>query len=412
MTFWKVLLPGGNARRPGQSVPETKASRAGGLVSMQAMGRAVWSSNGFASMAKEGYQHNPIVYRAVRMIAEATASIPLLLYDGARELEQHPLLATLQAPNPMQTGTSLREELVSYLMLAGNAYCECVLLGEHPQELYVLRPDRMRLLPGKSGWPQAYDYAVDGRKVRYPVPETGFAPILHLKAFHPLDDHYGQAPVAAARHAIDVHNAASAWNKALLDNSARPSGALVYQARDGGNMSDEQFERLKEELEQGFQGVRNAGRPLLLEGGLDWKAMGLSPKDMDFLETRNAAARDIALAFGVPPMLLGIPGDNTYANYAEANRVFWRQTVLPLAEHIVGSLGTWLGTAYGRHLRLGLDKDAIAALSEDRQALWSRIGKADFLTANEKRAALGYGALPGGDAVPAGLRKENGASHA
>ena len=89
-------------------------------------------------------------------------------------------------------------------------------------------------------------------------------------------------------------------------------------------MADAQFERLKKELSDQYQGTANAGRPLLLEGGLDWKPMSLSPKDMDFMEAKHSAAREIALAFGVPPMLLAIPGDNTYSNYQEANRVFWR----------------------------------------------------------------------------------------
>ncbi len=86
----------------------------------------------------------------------------------------------------------------------------------------------------------------------------------------------------------------------MLDNAARPSGALVYTSRDG-HLSGEQYERLKAELETGFQGATNAGRPLLLEGGLDWKSMSLSPKDMDFIEARHVAAREIALALGVPP---------------------------------------------------------------------------------------------------------------
>ena len=131
-----------------------------------------------------------------------------------------------------------------------------------------------------------------------------------------------------------MHNAASAWNKALLDNAARPSGALVYKGENGANLSEEQFERLRDELAANFSGAANAGRPLLLEGGLTWQTMSLSPKDMDFIELKHGAAREIALAFGVPPMLLGIPGDNTYANYREANLAFWRQTVLPLAARV------------------------------------------------------------------------------
>jgi HK97 family phage portal protein len=239
--------------------------------------------------------------------------------------------------------------------------------------------------------------------VRFADPGDGtLPPILQLRFFHPLDDHYGFAPIEAAAVALDIHNAASAWNKALLDNSARPSGALVYAARNGGNLSAEQYARLKGELEAGFSGPSRAGRPLLLEGGLDWKAIGLTPRDMDFLEAKNGAAREIALAFGVPPMLLGIPGDNTYANYAEANRAFWRGTVLPLAGRIAGALEGWLAPAFGGGganggLRLWYDADQVDALAADREALWSRVAAADFLTTDEKRAAVGYAAMGSGE---------------
>jgi HK97 family phage portal protein len=156
-------------------------------------------------------------------------------------------------------------------------------------------------------------------------------------------------------------------------------------------------ERLKRELETTYQGSANAGRPLLLEGGLDWKAMSLSPKDMDFMEAKHTAAREIALAFGVPPMLLGIPGDNTYANYQEANRAFWRHTVLPLANRIGAALAQWLGPGFGEGLALTVDTDRIDALNADRDSLWERVTKAPFLTVNEKRELLGFSPLEGGD---------------
>jgi HK97 family phage portal protein len=165
-------------------------------------------------------------------------------------------------------------------------------------------------------------------------------------------------------------------------------------------LGDQQFERLKRELDAQYQGAANAGRPLVLEGGLDWKPMSLSPHDMDFMEAKHAAAREIALAFGVPPMLLAIPGDNTYSNYQEANRVLWRQTVLPLAGRIGQALTQWLAPAYGESLSLAVDTDRIEALSPDRAALWDRVTKAPFLTVNEKRAAVGYGAAQGGDVLP------------
>jgi HK97 family phage portal protein len=387
---------------------EAKASRAGPLIAWQMHGRAAWTPRDYAALAREGFAKNAIVYRCVRMIAEATASVPWLLYEGAAELTEHPLLTLLARPNRRQAGADFRESLAGYLMVAGNAYLEAVALDSvggsaagdgAVRELHTLRPDRMKVVPGSDGWPEAYEYTAGGRSVRFAVPAEGMSPILHLSLFHPLDDHYGFAPIDAAAVALDLHNAAGAWNKALLDNSARPSGALVYQAKDGGNLSAEQYERLKAELETGFTGAARAGRPLLLEGGLDWKSMSLSPKDMDFLEAKNGAAREIALAFGVPPMLLGIPGDNTYANYKEANAAFWRGTVLPLTAKIAGAIGAWLAPAFGDGLRLWFDADQVEALNADREALWARIGAADFLTLNEKRAAVGYEAVTGGNEV-------------
>lgn len=391
-----------------------KASATAALIAMQTHGRPAWTPRDYAALAREGYAKNAIVYRCVRMIAEAAASVPWLLYDGEAEVDRHPLLDLLQRPNRRQAGTDFREALVGHLLVAGNAYVEAVAVDGAIRELHVLRPDRMKVVPGVDGWPEAYEYTVGGRTVRFAVGGDGISPILHLAQFHPLDDHYGFAPIEAAAVALDIHNAAGTWNKALLDNSARPSGALVYQAKEGGNLSQEQYERLKDELENGFTGAARAGRPLLLEGGLDWKSMALSPRDMDFMAAKNGAAREVALAFGVPPMLLGIPGDNTYANYKEANLAFWRATVLPLAGRLAAALEAWLGPAFGggegagpgsgsgaggAGLHLWYDADQVEALSAEREATWARVAAADFLTVNEKRAAVGYGPVAGGEGL-------------
>ena len=397
------------SRRTPAAPDEAKASATAALIAFQTHGAAAWTPRDYAALAREGCAKNAVVYRCVRMIAEAAASVPWLLYDGAAEVDEHPLLALLARPNRRQAGRDFREALFGYLLVSGNAYIEAVTAGasgfgeadERPRELYALRPDRMKVVPGPDGWPTAYEYTVGGRTVRFADPGEGrLSPILQLAQFHPLNDHYGFAPIEAAAVALDIHNAAGAWNKALLDNAARPSGALVYQAKEGGNLSAEQFERLKAELEAGFTGARNAGRPLLLEGGLDWKALSLTPKDMDFMAAKNGAAREIALAFGVPPMLLGIPGDNTYSNYQEANRAFWRATVLPLCGRLAEALTGWLAPAFGEGLRLWFDADQVEALSTEREALWSQVGAADFLTADEKRAAVGYAPAGGGEGEP------------
>lgn len=377
--------------------PQEKQSKVGPLIALHGHGQPVWTPRDLAALAREGYARNAIVYRCVRMTAEAAASVPLLLFDGDEVLREHPLLQLLCRPSAASCGPDLLEAWYGHLLVAGNAYMEAVSVAGRVRELHVLRPDRMRVVPGPDGWPEAYEYAAGGEVVRFEQDvEQGIRPILHVALFHPTNDHYGLSPLEAAAFGIDIHNAAGGWNKALLDNSARPSGALVYAAKDG-NLSGEQFERLKDELERGFQGARNAGRPLLLEGGLDWKPMALSPRDMDFIEAKHVAAREIALALGVPPMLLGIPGDNTYSNYQEANRTFWRQTVLPLVWRTVKALSAWLGPAFGDRLDLRPDLNRIEALSAEREALWERVRKADFLTVNEKRAAVGLGPVEGGD---------------
>jgi HK97 family phage portal protein len=362
-----------------------------GFVALEAQGRATWTRRDHAALTREGYLRNPVVYRTIRLVAEATSAIPLLLYRGVEELERHPMTDLLRDPNSRQRGTAFFEALYSNLMLSGNGYVELVGAGE-ALELHLLRPDRVSVETDATGWPTALSYRAANvkRRIGLTADERRVADALHVSLFHPLDDHYGFAPLEAAAMALDIHNAASNWNKALIDNSARPSGALVYAPKEGGSMTPDQFDRLKEELQDGYQGAGGAGRPLLLEGGLDWKPMGLTPKDMDFLEAKNAAAREIALAFGVPPMLLGIPGDNTFSNYQEANRAFYRLTVLPLLSRTLTALGTWLAPIWGEELRLTFDADQVDGLSADRAALWKRVGGASFLSDDEKREAVGY----------------------
>jgi len=231
--------------------PELKSSLAARLIALERGGRPRWTPRDYTALAREGYARNAIVYRAVRMMAESIGSLCFVLYDGAAERDAHPLLDLVRRPNPRQDGATFFECVASHLLLAGNAYLEAVTLGGEGgaqglqvRELYALRPDRMKLVPGLDGWPHAYDYTVSGRTVRFDQ-SAALPPILHLTFFNPIDDHYGMSPIEAAAVAIDTHNAAAGWNKALLDNAARPSGALVYAGADGAVLTDAQHERIK-----------------------------------------------------------------------------------------------------------------------------------------------------------------------
>ncbi len=377
-------------KAPLSVVPERKASAVGRVIAWGNSGRAAWSPRDVASLTRTGFQGNPVGFRAVRLIAEAAAALPLVCQDAERRYEVHPVLELTGRPNGAQGRAEFLEAVYGHLLLAGNAYVEAVPgASALPGELHVLRSDRMNLVPGADGWPVAYDYTVSGRTHRYDV--SGIvSPICHLRTFHPQDDHYGFSPMQAAAVAVDVHNSASAWSKSLLDNAARPSGAIVYKGADGASsLSSDQYDRLVSEMESHHQGARNAGRPMLLEGGLDWKPMGFSPSDMEFQKTKEAAAREIAIAFGVPPMLMGIPGDATYANYQEANRAFFRLTVLPLATKVLADLSHWLSTFAGGAVELRPDLDQVPALASERDQQWARVGAAEFLTMAEKRMLLG-----------------------
>jgi HK97 family phage portal protein len=353
----------------------------------------------YEAQVKEAYLGNAVAQRAVRLVAESVAWAPV--YD-AGEGEQPPPPRSARSPSPFRGGTlvtpALLETVAMQLLLHGNAYVQPLEDGEGlPAELYPLRPERVAVEADAAGWPAAYVYKVGEAKRRIAARDgLGRPGLVHLKAAHPLDDHYGLGCLGAAAAAVAVHNAAARWNKALLDNAARPSGALVHAPPSGASLSRAQLEQLKGELEAHFAGAGNAGRPLLLDGGLSWQALSLSPAEMDFAALKAAAAREIALAFGVPPMLLGLPGDSTYANYREANRALWRLTVLPMAARILGALSAALA-AWWPGVRLEVDLDRISALAEERERLWRQANAADFLSDDEKRELLGFGPAAAGE---------------
>ena len=387
-------------KRSGEpAVPEAKASATGRVMAWSTGGRVAWTPRDTGSLTRQGFAGNPVGFRSVKMIAEAAAALPLVCQDAKRRFDVHPVLSLISRPNGSQGRAELFEALFAQLLLSGDGYVEAVggVTGL-PVELHVLRSDRMRVVPGADGWPVAFEYAVGAKKHRFAVGQ-GVSPVCHIRNFHPQDDHYGFSPMQAAAAALDVHNAASRWSKALLDNAARPSGAIVYRGADGqGALAPDQYERLQAEMESYHQGAANAGRPMLLEGGLDWKPMGFSPSDMEFQKTKEAAAREIALAFGVPPMLLGIPGDATYANYAEANRAFYRLTVLPLATRVVAAVSHWLSEFAGEAVELKPDLDQVPALAAERDQQWARVAGASFLSDAEKRSLLGLPAVEDGGA--------------
>lgn len=382
-----------------------KASATQALISMQNLGNAVWTPRDYDNLAKEGYQKNVVAFKAVNELITGAEQAPWFvqrLVDGEWVDDASCDLARLLSqPNPQQSSPSFFGALVGFYSISGNGYIEGVKpsIGRPPRELYVLRPDRMKVIPGSSG-PAGYVYTVGGTEKKWSVDDNA---IRHIKTFHPRDDWYGMSPIEAAAYSIDIHNGSLEWNKSLLDNGAKPSGALVYAPKRENApdfLPDEQFTKLKAQMDALYAGKSNAGRPMLLEGGLQWMQFSLSPAEMDYINAKDTTARDICTAWGVPPQLLGIPGDNTYSNMREARQALWEQKLLPMLYKIRDELNAWLAPQFrdGTY-RIMIDEDDIPALAPRREEKWKKLQDANFLTINEKRKALDYEEVDGGDVI-------------
>ncbi len=382
---------------------EQKGSRAL-KVHLTGPAQPVWSDRTYRGYSSEGYTQNVIAHQAINKIANAVATITWKAEKDGELLDEHPVLDLINKPNPVQSGADWWRQRIAYLLLSGNLYDERFIVNNQLRELWVPRPDRMTIVPGDSGIPSSFIYSTDGqKKIYYPVDSrTADSDINHTRLFHPLNDWYGLSPLAAGAYAIDQHNESMKWLQALLQNSARPSGALLLD--DDQTLSDEQFNRLKTQIDEQYSGSSNAGRPMLLEGGLDWRPMGLSPEDMLITDTKDGSARDISLALGVPPLLLNIPGDNTYSNYREARLGFYEDTIVPLVTFMLSDLNQWMSPFFDA--KIVPDLDSIEALAEKRRGMWEMVDNSDELTVNEARKLKGFPPLaePLGSTLLAHLR--------
>ena len=360
----------------------------------QSNAKPKFGNRDYENFAYDGYISNVVVYRAINMISRAVSSIGLSYFEidkngNKNELnENDKIVRLLKNPNPAKSYISFVEEIVHSYFISGNVYLQAVRgYNNEIEEMYLLRSDRMSIIDGFGAMPSCYRYKIGNLTFDFPCDEkTGISDILHIKTFNPLDDWYGLSPMEPASYSIEQYNECIKWNKALLENGARPCGALVVKQ----SMPDDVYNRLKNDMDDAFRGSENSGKYMILEGGVEWKEMGCSPKDMDYIETKNSAARDIAMAFGIQPQLLGIKGDSTYNNMSEARLTFWEDTVIPLANLILSSIAKWISISSERMISIEPDIDTISSLSEQRQKIWETINKSDFVSEEEKRENLGF----------------------
>lgn len=356
----------------------------------------------YENFARETYLKNATAFQAITAVAWNVSIPPWGLFkrlpDGKREqITESPYIEVLKRPNPSESLAFIMLKIAAYLAMSGNAFFERNTQETGPnsgtlRELYALRPDRMKILVDPvTGWLRGYKYTVQGRSAPdFEVnPITGQSDVLHLKSFHPIDDWYGAAPTESAAREIDTSNAATQSNHALLNNQGRPG--MVYTFVDEhGVISDDQFDQIDRRLREMHSGPANSGQPIIISGGRGTKAEPYqwSPQELDFNESDLRLARKISMSYGVPPMLLGIPGEATFANFSQTRLAFWESTILFYLNYIRGELNNWL---FKREDPLFYDYilDDVPALAPRREIMWKRAEESNFLTLDEKRELVG-----------------------
>jgi len=363
------------------------------------------------------YRRNPVVRRATLLCAHAVAAIePIVKVNGQEDGRVALRIAEiLKKPNPYQDRFGFIRDLAAFKKLSGNGWVEANPgITKDYIEQYALRPERMRIEPGPTGFPQNYVYqAASGARQKYwdarGVSGDAENPgrILHIKDFAPDDDLFGAGALEAAEGPLALYESAQTLARNLFDNGLLMSGILSYDpqvpagaAKPG--LTPEQRTGLQAILDKFKLGKSRAGTAMIADASLKWVPMSTNLVDLQAEEIRNQAARGIANGFGVPPMLLGIPGDNTFANFREASRGFYRSTVIPDATELFGALGRWYALLTRiPGVTLEINEDKMWALAEEIGELWARVDNAQGLSIDERREAKGWAKLnvPGSDIV-------------
>lgn len=345
--------------------------------------QAVWTPERFDKLIEEGYKHAVWAFACIRWLTQSAKPVRWLVYLGEDEAPAtHPWLTLMNHPNDEQGPGAFIEAAYGFWLASGNTYLERVgTEGAPPAELWVKRPDRIKVIPDAENRVRGYLYELAGKSYTFDRWQ-----MRHLKTWNPTNDWYGLSTLRAAARGIDIFNAGQAHNLALLQNGARPTGAFKRNE----SLSDAQFRRIREQMRE-IIAYRDRGAPLILEGGTEWVEMGLSPKDLDWLEGQKDAARQIHAAFGVNPVITGL-GEGTFENQKQALRSMMVNSVLPFLDYFTSELNDWLSPVF-RGARLDFDRDAFPTMSEDQESLWRRAEsgwRSGLLTRNEARSMVAW----------------------
>ena len=338
----------------------------------------------------EKYRRNSTEKRCIDEIAEAVASLTWRDRESNENDAHSPLLDLINKPNPFKDTNSLIGTFVRDYLISGDSYINWIKAGSI-HELHRIRPDGIQVIPDDKGYIQQYRIApLQFTRREWIMP---FEEIINLKGYTALNDYYGDPPGISILTQKEIDTKMLLWNLSIIEKGGKPSGILMTDM----NLTDEQFSRLKTELEEEHTGETKAGMPMITEGGMKWQQTSLSPTDLDWLAGRAMMKEEIAMAHGVPSEVIGLK-EGTYENRREAFRVFYLETILPLAEKIASLINHASAIHFNtKDYQIIPDKDSIGALQEDLSKRWERLENSAWLTKNEKRLETGYKEKEGGD---------------
>ena len=401
MSFLDRFFPAALKQYPGEEM--------GGTVPLNYdVGQATYPDASFANFASEGYGKNEIVHACIRELAVAAASPKYMIEapstdGGTVEVTSGLLYDLITRPNPTDDWYSFIEQLVTYLMVAGNAYVfKERSRGNRVTALYLLRPDRVRII-GASYGASGFVYDVGGKD--YPIPVEDMC---HLSLPNPAGDLYGLSPLQVLSRTVNLDLNMTDFAKVYFQNAGVPSGLLKLKRRLN---TQEEASTIRARWRSQFGGRNNFHRIAILDEDAEYQQMASAPKDMAMSELHDLTESRICAVFGVPAILVGANVGlqrSTYSNYREARLTFHSETLEPLVGRILRYLNHHLFSEYPGNETMTADWSAMRASLDDKADQTARVNAlftGGILTLNEARQQLGLDAITDGDIrrIPAAI---------
>ncbi len=348
----------------------------------------------WAKPAYGGYYATSVaIHAAIRTRTEALSRQRLLaLHNDLPVPDHHPVQMLLDRANRWTTRGQLWTAIETNLCLWGSAFLALEPDDAGRMEIWVLRSDRMKVIPDRERHIRGYVYVGANGAVPYTADE-----IVWLRYYNPLDEFSGLSPIAPLRLSLDMGMDALKFNRSFYQNSARPDLILTTET----NLSEQEVTDFYQRWESRYQGPSNAHRPAIASFIKDVKPIGFSQREMEFVQGLRWSLEDVSRIYGVPLPLLSDYQRATFTNIRTAEQLFWRNTMIPEMRFIEEQLDHKLLHQLGYpEIKLRFETDNIEALRQDEDSLAKRqsmLLDRGVLTINEVRRSRNLPDVPWGD---------------